>query len=74
LDTAGRVERFAKRFEKTGLETQKKDVKATKLAKGQVAPEKKKVKVLSSAPVKAKAKPTKGSGKAPEKAAAADKK
>jgi large subunit ribosomal protein L31 len=38
LDTAGRVERFAKRFEKTGLETQKKDVKATKLAKGQAFP------------------------------------
>jgi large subunit ribosomal protein L31 len=55
VDTAGRVERFQKRFAKTGGETIKKKVKSPALAKGQKAAlQKKKMKVLSSAPVKTK--------------------
>src|SRR5204863_3469533 len=54
VDTAGRVERFQKRFAKTGGET----IKAKKshtMAKGQKSTiQKKKMKILSSAPVKAK--------------------
>ena len=51
VDTAGRVERFQKRFAKTSGETVKKKVEAPKLAKGQKpALAKKKIKVLSSAP------------------------
>lgn len=54
LDTAGRVERFQKRFAKTGGETVKAK-KVTALAKGQKTTIlKKKMKVLSSAPVKTK--------------------
>jgi len=61
LDTAGRVERFEKRFSKTAGETVKKDVPVAKAAKGQklvTAASIKKFKVLSSAPEKAK--PTAG--------------
>jgi large subunit ribosomal protein L31 len=51
VDTAGRVERFQKRFAKTGGETIKKKVVA-KAAKGQAKPlQKKKMKILSSAPI-----------------------
>ncbi len=54
LDTAGRVERFQKRFAKTGGETVKAK-KATVVAKGQKpVVQKKKIKILSSTPVKAK--------------------
>lgn len=50
VDTAGRVERFQKRFSKTSGETVKKKA-APAVAKGQnLASTKKKVKVLSSAP------------------------
>lgn len=57
LDTAGRVERFQKRFAKTGGETVKAKKSAT-LAKGQQkAPAKKKMKILSSAPIVIKPKP-----------------
>jgi large subunit ribosomal protein L31 len=53
VDTAGRVERFQKRFAKTGGETVQ--VKRTAVvAKGQKAQPKKKFKILSSTPVKAK--------------------
>ncbi len=55
VDTAGRVERFQKRFAKTSGETVKKDSKAPALAKGQKAAlTKKKAKVLSSAPIRTK--------------------
>ena len=65
VDTAGRVERFQKRFAKTGGETVKAAKKAPALAKGQKSPLlKKKVKLLSSAPVNAK------SGSAPTTKAA----
>jgi large subunit ribosomal protein L31 len=51
VDTAGRVERFQKRFAKTGGETVKKQAKPV-MAKGQKpALDKKKAKVLSSAPI-----------------------
>jgi large subunit ribosomal protein L31 len=66
VDTAGRVERFQKRFAKTGGET----VKAKKspvMAKGQKSTiQKKKMKILSSAPIKAKpgAATSKGASKA----------
>jgi len=51
VDTAGRVERFQKRFAKTGGETIIKKVKI-KAAKGQSAPlAKKKMKILRSAPI-----------------------
>src|SRR5882672_2616768 len=54
VDTAGRVERFQKRFAKTGGETIKVK-KAKVMAKGQKSTIlKKKMKILSSAPVKAK--------------------
>ena len=54
VDTAGRVERFTKRFAKTGGETIKKK-KGAAMAKGQKTTIlKKKMKVLSSAPVKSK--------------------
>jgi large subunit ribosomal protein L31 len=54
VDTAGRVERFQKRFAKTGGETVKTQKKPV-IAKGQKSTlVKKKMKVLSSAPVKAK--------------------
>ena len=54
VDTAGRVERFQKRFAKTGGETVKAK-KAAVMAKGQKSTIlKKKMKVLSSAPVKTK--------------------
>src|ERR1017187_10203182 len=50
VDTAGRVERFQKRFSKTSGETLKKQAAAPKLAKGQKAAlAKKKARVLSSA-------------------------
>jgi len=63
LDTAGRVERFQKRFAKTEETTAKKEIKQPKLAKGQVAAPKKKMKILSSAPVKTKPGAGKTSGK-----------
>jgi large subunit ribosomal protein L31 len=51
VDSAGRVERFQKRFAKAPGETVKKPVPA-KMAKGQVAAlSKKKIKILSSAPI-----------------------
>src|SRR5882724_7316596 len=54
VDTAGRVERFQKRFAKTGGETVKAK-KAAAMAKGQKSTiMKKKMRVLSSTPVKAK--------------------
>src|ERR1035441_10095571 len=54
VDTAGRVERFTKRLAKTGGETIKKK-KGAAMAKGQKPTIlKKKMKVLSSAPVKIK--------------------
>ena len=54
VDTAGRVERFQKRFAKTGGETIKAK-KTSAMAKGQKTTIlKKKMKVLSSTPVKAK--------------------
>src|SRR5579863_6127998 len=54
VDTAGRVERFQKRFAKTGGETVKAK-KAAAMAKGQKSTiVKKKMRVLSSAPVKSK--------------------
>ncbi len=56
VDTAGRVERFQKRFAKTGGETVK-SKKTHVVAKGQKAAPKKNVKILSSAPVKAKSAP-----------------
>src|ERR1039457_153986 len=65
VDTAGRVERFQKRFAKTGGETVKAK-KATAMAKGQKTTIlKKKMKVLSSAPVKTK--PIPGGAKTAEK-------
>src|SRR5256886_15853436 len=54
VDTAGRVERFQKRFAKTAGETVKKAT-APKMAKGQrAAPSKGKIKILSSAPIRTK--------------------
>jgi len=51
VDTAGRVERFQKRFAKTGGETVKKKVSVS-MAKGQKPSlAKKKMKILSSAPI-----------------------
>src|ERR1700690_4144319 len=51
VDTAGRVERFQKRFAKTGGETIKKKV-TVKAAKGQSSSlSKKKMKILRSAPI-----------------------
>jgi len=55
LDTAGRVERFEKRFAKTAGETVKKTAAPVKAAKGQklvTAATVKKFKILSSAPEK----------------------
>jgi large subunit ribosomal protein L31 len=68
VDTAGRVERFQKRFAKTGGETVSKTPKQPKLAKGQQTgmPKKAPVKVLSTAPLKT-AKPAPGA-KAPKPA------
>ncbi len=55
LDSAGRVERFQKRFANVKDETPAKKAPASKLAKGQVAAlAKKKVKILSSAPIRTK--------------------
>lgn len=55
LDSAGRVERFQKRFANVKEEAPAKKAPATKLAKGQVAAlAKKKVKILSSAPIRTK--------------------
>jgi len=76
IDTAGRVERFQKRFAKAAGETVKKP-QPVKLAKGQSAAlSKKKVKILSSAPIRTKPLsttkpgPSKGTPKpAPTKAA-----
>ncbi len=69
VDTAGRVERFQKRFAKTGGETVK-IKKAPVMAKGQKSTIlKKKVKILSSAPVKSKpAPPVKSGGAKPASA------
>jgi large subunit ribosomal protein L31 len=54
VDTAGRVERFQKRFSKTSGERVKKTLQA-QMAKGQrPALSKKKARVLSSAPIRAK--------------------
>ena len=66
LDTAGRVERFQKRFAKTGGETVARKAEGPKVAKGQkLALEKKKARVLSSAPI-ARSKPL-STSKAPTK-------
>lgn len=66
VDTAGRVERFQKRFAKTSGETVKKQ-KTAVMAKGQKpALAKKKAKVLSSAPIRTKPLST---SKAPSKPA-----
>jgi large subunit ribosomal protein L31 len=55
VDTAGRVERFQKRFAKTGGETVKAKKAAPAMAKGQKSTIlKKKIKILSSTPIKAK--------------------
>src|SRR5215472_12882819 len=68
VDSAGRVERFQKRFAKTSGETIKKAAPVLKMAKGQKpALEKKKAKVLSSAPIRTK--PT-STSRAPAKTAA----
>ena len=71
VDTAGRVERFQKRFAKTGGETIKTKKKAV-LAKGQKSTilKKKKMKVLSSTPLKTTpgAAPKSASKSAPTKA------
>jgi large subunit ribosomal protein L31 len=68
VDTAGRVERFQKRFSKTSGETVKKE-KTAVMAKGQKpALAKKKAKVLSSAPIRTKPLST---SKAPTKPAPA---
>jgi len=54
VDSAGRVERFQKRFANAKEEAPKK-APASKMAKGQVAAlAKKKVKILSSAPIRTK--------------------
>jgi large subunit ribosomal protein L31 len=64
VDTAGRVERFQKRFAKTAGETMKKKAEAPKMAKGQKAGlSRKHIKILSSAPIRIPAKPGSG-GKA----------
>ena len=77
VDTAGRVERFQKRFSKTEGATAKKVGAAPKMAKGQKAGlEKKKAKVFRSAPIRTKPlstskAPVKGPGAAaPSKPAA----
>ena len=55
VDSAGRVERFQKRFAKTSGEAVVKKSAPAKLAKGQTAAmAKKKMKVLSSAPIRTK--------------------
>jgi large subunit ribosomal protein L31 len=65
VDSAGRVERFQKRFAKTAGEAVVKKAQPAKLAKGQTpALAKKKVKVLSSAPIRTK--PTSTSKVAPK--------
>jgi large subunit ribosomal protein L31 len=67
VDTAGRVERFQKRFAKTGGETVKKK-QVSGLAKGQKTTlAKPKIKILSSAPVKSKSS-TSGSKVSPKPA------
>ena len=72
VDTAGRVERFQKRFAKTGGETLKKTVAAPKMAKGQKAAlSRKKTKVLSSAPIVVKKPATGGARTAAAKPAPA---
>src|ERR1700747_339672 len=56
VDSAGRVERFQKRFAKVSPEKVAKKPAPAKLAKGQTgALAKKKMKVLSSAPIRTKA-------------------
>ena len=66
VDSAGRVERFQKRFANTAAEPTKKPAPA-KLAKGQSAAlAKKKIKILSSAPIRTKPLST---SKAPPKTA-----
>jgi len=68
VDTAGRVERFQKRFEKTAGELVAKKAEKPKVAKGQPSlAAVKKVKILSSAPVKTK--PIPGGGKPASKSA-----
>jgi large subunit ribosomal protein L31 len=71
VDTAGRVERFQKRFAKTAGETAKKAApEQPKMAKGQKpALSKKTIKVLSSAPIVIPTKTPRG-GKAAAKPAA----
>jgi len=75
VDSAGRVERFQKRFAKTAGDAVKKPL-PTKLAKGQpTALSKKKGKILSSAPIRTKPlstskAPRKSSGEASPGAAA----
>jgi len=68
IDSAGRVERFEKRFAKTAGETLKKTAAAaaSKAAKGQkiesAALKSKRIKILSSAPIKIPVKPGRGPG------------
>src|SRR6185436_5255338 len=70
VDSAGRVERFQKRFANTPAEAPKKAAPAGKMVKGQVAAlTKKKIKILSSAPIKIEPKPGKGPMKGAPKAA-----
>src|SRR5579872_331686 len=66
VDTAGRVERFQKRFAKTSGETVKKsDAPPAKMAKGQKAGvSRKTTKIMSSAPIVAKPS-TRGGGRGP---------
>jgi large subunit ribosomal protein L31 len=70
MDTAGRVERFEKRFAKTAGETVKKAASSAKAAKGQklVTSAKKMAKVLSSMPIKAKTAPKSEKAAAPKAA------
>jgi large subunit ribosomal protein L31 len=76
IDSAGRVERFEKRFAKTAGETVKKTAPVSKAAKGQslVNPAKKTAKVLSTTPIVKPKKPgekfsDKGAAKTAEKSA-----
>ncbi len=68
VDSAGRVERFEKRFAKTAGETVKKAESTAKNAKGQklVNPKKTLAKIMSTTPIKIPVKPGKTFGAKPE--------
>ena len=68
IDSAGRVERFQKRFAKTPEETARK-TPASKLAKGQVAALAKKKVKIPSAPLPIRTKPLSTTKPGPSKAA-----